>query len=137
MDETALRQARFYGPAKKCGLVLLVGFAYYLFVLLTGWRIPCIFSLLTGIYCPGCGITRMFMALGQLDFALAFRNNALVMVLAPFALVFALRRWALYIKTGKTDPDRPEQIFLIFAALLTAVFWILRNRPEFFWLMPI
>ncbi len=137
MEKAALRRARILAPAKKILLVLLVGILYYGFVRLTGLRIPCVYFLVSGNYCPGCGITRMFLALGQFDFALAVRNNALVLFLAPFALAFALRRWWIYIKTGHTDPDRPEQIFLIFAAILTVVFWILRNRPEFFWLAPV
>ncbi len=137
MEENNLQHIRFYKSCKKVLLVLLAGISYYLFVMLTGWRIPCVFFLISGRYCPGCGITRMFMALGQFDFPLAFRNNALVMSIAPFALVFVLRRWRLYIKTGASEPDRLEQIALIFASFLTIGFWILRNRPEFFWLTPI
>ena len=89
MEEAALRRARILEPAKKILLVLLVGILYYVFVRLTGLRIPCVYFLVSGNYCPGCGITRMFLALGQFDFALAVRNNALVLFLAPFALAFA------------------------------------------------
>lgn len=127
---------RLLKSLKKAGLVLTVGLAYYVFVRLTGWGIPCVFYLLTDRYCPGCGISRMCMALLELDLEGALRSNALVLVLLPFALALGLRRWLIYVKTGSTDPDRLETAALIPAAILTVAFWILRNLPAFSFLAP-
>lgn len=124
------RKQRLFLFVRKAIVLLLIGLSYYLFVKLTGWGIPCPFLLFTGKYCPGCGITRMCMALLELDFAKAFRYNALVLILLPFAAVFGVRRLILYVRTGDTQPDRIEMVFLIITAVLVFGFWILRNLPN-------
>lgn len=129
-------KSRLLRSLKKGGIFLAVGFAYFLFVKLTGWGIPCVFYLATDLYCPGCGISRMFIALLELDLMAALRSNSLVLLLLPFALVFGLRRLVIYIKTGRTETDRLETILLIPAGLLTVVFWVLRNLPAFSFLAP-
>lgn len=121
----------------KGGILLLLGTAYYLFIRLTGWGIPCMVNYLTGTYCSGCGITRMCMALVKLDFAAALHYNALVTLFLPFLAVFGLRRMAIYVRTGNSGPDRLESVLLTIAAILVVAFWILRNLPAFSWLAPI
>lgn len=116
--------------------MLAVGFFYFLFVKLTGWGIPCVFYLVTDLFCPGCGISRMFMALLELDLITALRSNALVLVLLPFALIFGLRRLVIYVRTGRSDTDRLETALLIPTGLLTLAFWILRNLSAFSFLAP-
>ena len=127
---------RLWKSVKKCGILLGIGLAYLIFVKATGWGIRCVIHEITGKYCPGCGITRMFVALADLDFARAFRSNALLLIGLPFAIVFGLRRWLIWLKTGNTEPDLPEKIALIIAAILTVAFWILRNTEAFSWLAP-
>jgi uncharacterized membrane protein len=115
---------------RKAAILLLIGLGYYLFVKLTGWGIPCPFYLLTEKYCPGCGISRMCMALLEMNLQKAFHYNALVLLMLPFAAIFGIRRLVLYIRNGDTQPDRIEQVFLIIAAVLVFAFWILRNLPN-------
>ena len=121
----------------KGGIRLLLGTAYYLFIRLTGWGIPCMVNYFTGTYCSGCGITRMCMALVKLDFAAALHYNALVTLFLPFLAVFGLRRMVIYVRTGNSGPDRLESVLLTIAAILVVAFWILRNLPAFSWLAPI
>lgn len=61
---------------KIYGWILAVGFAYVLWLRYTGIGIPCLLNSATGLLCPGCGVSRMFLALLKLDFAGAFRYNA-------------------------------------------------------------
>ena len=133
---TLEQKGRFWQIGKKLVGLLAIGVAYYLFITLTGWKIPCVFYLISGKYCPGCGVTRMCLALVRLDFSAAFHHNALVMVLLPFALCYGIYRWIAYARTGKTDFSKPEQIGLIVVALLVMAFWILRNTSRFSWLAP-
>ena len=137
MKLTEPQKERLLKTSKKLAIYLTVGFAYYLFVKITTWRIPCLLTLFTGGYCPGCGITRMFMALGELDFAKAFRCNMLVMISLPFVIGFGLWHWAEYVKKGETKMLGIERVLIIIAALLAVVFWILRNIPAFSFLAPI
>lgn len=43
----------------------------YLLLCTMGFSLPCPVYALTGLYCPGCGVTRMLLALLRLDFAAA------------------------------------------------------------------
>lgn len=122
---------RLRGSLIKAGLVLLLGIAYVVLNRLTGWGIPCVFYMTNGSLCPGCGISRMFLALLELDFVRALKCNALVMVLLPFGIVFGLRRWILYVRSGNTELDKAETWMVMIAFGLTIAFWILRNLPEF------
>ena len=132
-EEARARGRRVF---KKGALYLGIGVAYLIFVFLTGLGIPCIFHLLTGLHCPGCGITRMFVALGRLDFAAAWDANPLILVLLPFLVGFSTWHLYEYIKVGKTRTPLFEKILIILAFVLTVVFGILRNTATFAFLAP-
>ena len=117
--------------------VLAIGVAYYIFVRLTGVGVPCIIRLITGKYCPGCGISRMCFALVRGDIETAFRCNMLLTTLLPFAFVFALRRAYIYVKSGETKETRIESVLIIITFVLTVAFWIMRNTETFSFMAPL
>ena len=137
MKLEAAQLVRFRSSTKKGAKLLGIGIAYYIFVRLTGWSIPCLITLITGVLCPGCGVTRMFLALGELDFPKAFHNNALILCLMPFFILFGGRQWLRYVKKGDTGMDKLEKCMLLIASALTITFWVLRNLPAFSFLAPI
>lgn len=55
--------------------------------------LPCFFHEMTGLYCPGCGLTRAMHALVHFDLMRALRMNAFFIISAP---IFALLSWRLY-----------------------------------------
>lgn len=114
---------------KKIAIGLGIGIAYYLFVTLTGWAIPCPLYAITGLYCPGCGITRMFISLLSLEFAQAFHNNAVVCVLLLPAIGFSTMKAIQYVKTGQVTYKRWEGVLVFLALLLTLGFGVIRNLP--------
>lgn len=118
------------------GIVLVVGLSYYAFIKLTGLGIPCIFHSLTGLHCPGCGVSRMCIALLQLDLATAFQSNAFWMVLWPFLAVYGLFKWVEYLKTGRTVNRRWETPVSAVLLAIALIFSILRNIPAFSFLAP-
>ena len=77
--------------AARGGLVLAVGIAYGLFAARFG-GLPCPFRLVTGLACPGCGITTMLLALGRGDIAAAFAANPFLFATAPVPLALWLRQ---------------------------------------------
>lgn len=55
--------------------IIVIGLLYYFWISLTGKGVPCFYYITTGLYCPGCGISRMFIALLSLDIKAAFEYN--------------------------------------------------------------
>ena len=131
------QQTRFRKTAAKGAAGLGAGIAYYIFIRLTNWPIPCLISLWIPGNCPGCGVTRMFLALGALDLPGAFHNNALILCMLPVFLIFGGRHWLRYVKTGDREMDGIEKALILITSVLTAAFWILRNLPAFSFLAPI
>lgn len=121
---------------KNTSIILIIGFAYYLFVKFTGLGIPCIFNIITGLHCTGCGISRMFISLFSFDIKAAFSYNAYVMTVGPIAAVFVLRHYIIYILKGKQKSSKLETILLVIALALAVAFGILRNIPAFSFLAP-
>ena len=104
------------------GITLFIG--YYCISKYTGFYIPCIFHELTGLYCPGCGITRMFFSIIRLDFYQAFRYNPLVFILLILYLLFKIFKVKL--------PKNSIYILLIIVIL----YGIFRNIDLFSYLKP-
>lgn len=108
----------------------------YLLLCTMGFSLPCPVYALTGLYCPGCGVTRMLLALLRLDFAAAWRcQPALLLALPPLALLLGdlARR---YLRSGAVEPVRwhKKLLFGLIAALL--LFGVVRNLPGFGFLRP-
>ena len=86
--------------------------------------IPCLFHKITGLYCPGCGVTRMFLSLFKLDFYQAFRYNQFIFIMLPFGILLFIdkiikRENSLYKKI-------PNYVWYIIIILLI-IFGIIRN----------
>ncbi len=77
---------------KQAGLVFLLLLGYYLFVRLTGIGIPCVFYQVTGLQCPGCGISRMLLHLLHLEWQAALDANPVLFFMLPFFGVLWLIR---------------------------------------------
>ena len=111
----------------RCAIVLLVGLLYYLFVVITTIKIPCFFYVLTGLYCPGCGVTRMSVALLQLDFERAFYYHPVLLCSLPLLGVCFGYQALRYVKTGETKLLWWQNtiIWLVIVALVS--FCVYRN----------
>lgn len=96
----------------------------------------CSFYGTTGLYCPGCGMTRSLYAIMNGHFGEAFSYNPLW----PFyslLMLGSLSLWFYFLLTGK-NPFIPVNRFLakhscycIITAIAIILFWILRNIPVF------
>ncbi|MBR0466049.1 MAG: DUF2752 domain-containing protein [Clostridia bacterium] len=111
----------------KGALILaLIGALYALFVHLFHIGIPCPIKLISGFSCPGCGVTRMCMALLRLDFISAYKANKVLFCLLPLLTVLAARMIYLYIRKGSTkDRFSTYLLWIIIAVLL--IWGIVRN----------
>ena len=103
-------------------------FIYYLWVSFTNLYIPCVFRVITGLKCPGCGITHMIMAACRFDFKSAFSENPLLFVTLPIVgIIYAVKK-CYYIKTGTKIKDGKAMRVLEYILLaLFIIFGIVRN----------
>jgi len=61
----------------------------------------CPFKALTGLPCPGCGMTHALLALGRLDLAGAYALNPLVFPLAALMVMYAAGRVPAALRSGR------------------------------------
>ncbi|MBC7979717.1 MAG: DUF2752 domain-containing protein [Armatimonadetes bacterium] len=93
-----------------------------------GWIPGCAFRKLTGLQCPGCGMTRATYAALHGNIGDAFRLNPVGMVLLPLALV-GLGIEVLGWVRGRPLPFRLNvgRWGAAVIALVMIVFWVGRN----------
>ena len=118
-------------------LILLgIGMLYALFSTITGLRIPCVVYALTGLYCPGCGVTRMCLSLLRFDFRTAFFCNQLLFLSLPCLGGMVLYVLYRYIRYGDCKTRKAGTALLITLIVLFLAFGILRNLPGMEALQP-
>lgn len=81
--------------------LLCAGLFYAWFARRTGWSLPCLFFTLTGFKCPGCGVSRMCMALLHGDLREAYLQNRAVLLLLPAGVYVALAWCVGYVRSGE------------------------------------
>lgn len=94
------------------------------------WFPGCLLHRLTGLHCPGCGMTRAAYASLHGDFGAAFRFNPLGMILLPGALVAIALELLVWVR-GKPLPVtlRVGGRWAWAMVVLILLFWVLRNIP--------
>lgn len=83
--------------------------------------IGCIFRFMTGIPCPGCGMTRAWLAVLRLDFAAAIAYHPLFWVV-PIAFVLAFVRE----EVASSKLKRGIDIAVTVLCVLVVAVWIVR-----------
>ena len=117
-------------------VLLALGLGYAIFVNLTGIAIPCIIHKITGLYCPGCGISRMFLYLLNGDIASAASSNIAVFVLLPVFLYLAITESYKYIRHNSSDYSVMQYVMLILSLVVLLVFGVVRNIFAYDILIP-
>lgn len=112
----------------RTGILLLgAGLLYALAVSKIGFGVPCPIHALTGLRCPGCGVSRMCLALLRLDLAEAFRQNRCVLLLLPAFGYIAAFWCAGYVRSGDRLLRGSAKVTAIACVVLLAAFGIVRN----------
>ncbi len=112
---------------KPMVILMAVGFLYITLQYFTGFYIPCPFHFLTGLYCAGCGITRMFLYILKGEWIKAFSSNCVVFCLLPFFGVGYLCHVYRYVRWNKKGLSKTENILCYIVIVLLILFGIIRN----------
>ncbi len=98
------------------------------------FNLNCWFRENLGIYCPGCGGTRMVKSILKLDFYQAFRYNPLI-----FSFLILVGIWIIIniiLKVCGKKLILPKEKHFIVLAGVVVIYMLLRNIPGFEFLTP-
>ncbi len=120
-------------------IILCIFFILGYFLLYNEFHIgiPCLFYEITGLYCPGCGITRCIFFIIKGNIYEAFKYNQLIFFLLPFLVFYILVKIYYYItnKENVLIKKIPNYTYIILL-IITLSYGILRNLPSFPFLRP-
>ena len=108
-------------------LVIITGLLYALFISISHWSIPCILHTTTGLYCPGCGVTKMCLSLLNGDIVSAYHANAFLLSFSPLFLLLFIRASIRYCKEGKLNFRKWENHAIWICVGASLVFFLHRN----------
>ena len=109
------------------GGLLGLGLCYALWVRLTGLAVPCLFRAVTGRLCPGCGVTRMCLALLRWDWAAAWSANPALLLMLPVLAALGVRLAVRYVREETTAGPKWESALLWAMTALLIVWGAVRN----------
>lgn len=114
-------------------ILLVIFLIYAVLIIKFDIGIPCIFYEVTGLYCPGCGITRLCVSLFEGDLYQAFRYNPIIFIDVP--IIFILFVLDILLKDKKII-KKITNVLIIILVVITVIFGVLRNIPAFSFLAP-
>ena len=114
-------------------VLIVIFFLYTVLIISFDIGIPCVFYEITGLYCPGCGITRLCLSLFEGDVYQAFRYNPIIFIDLP--ILFILFVLNIFFKNNK-NIKKITDVIIIFLATITIIFGVIRNIPIFSFLAP-
>jgi hypothetical protein len=118
-------------------ILLMIAIIVYFASRKLGIGIPCPSHTLFHVYCPGCGLTRMFLSLFEFNFYQAFRYNALWFVMLPFVIVLLIDGVLAYLYKRETKIYKRIPIFVWWILLAIVIaFGLIRNFEPFDYLAP-
>ena len=116
----------------KFFVLLGIGILYFILGKLTGIYIPCFIHSVTGLYCPGCGISRMIINLCHLNFEKAYYCNQLLFISTPIFLFLIIDTFISNIRDVKPIYKKiPNTVYYVYIVLLI-LFMIIRNIFPYF-----
>lgn len=109
------------------GLAVAAGFAYYMLARFHFAAVPCVFRTITGLKCPGCGVTHMLINMIRMNFAGAFVANSALFVLQPVIYYFIGKMYICWVMDKNCKWNRIENIILYAVIISLIIFGIIRN----------
>ncbi len=112
---------------KRDAILIGGGILYYVFIKITGFSIPCIFRMITGLLCPGCGITRCLTALADLQLKKAFSYNQYVFFAGPIILFLIIKNDIIYVRYGNHISSKFDNALILICIITGLLYAVIRN----------
>lgn len=108
--------------------VLLIG-VFYAFVLHpSGFVLACPVRKKLNLFCGGCGVTGLCLALLRFQLGLAYDSNPFLFCSIPFSLYLWGKVSVCYIKSGNLNVESKLDNLFIYIYLILCVIWtVVRN----------
>ncbi len=108
---------------------IVLGVIFFLSPATSRFFPPCLFHQCTGLYCPGCGSTRMIHSLLHGDIRAAFGYNPLLLLCLPLVVICGLDWVKLHLTKKPMFAFLKSPLLVWSLAVAVIVFAILRNIP--------
>ena len=129
--ESAMRRGFPDAVQKKIliiyGAILGAGMLYAFLILHTPFRIPCLFREVTGLQCPGCGTSRMALALMRFDIPAAFAYNPIAFFSFPAWFLISICAFVGRPKALRSSKNLLRILYINIVVYM--IFAIFRNLP--------
>ena len=129
--ESAMRRGFPDAVQKKIliiyGAILGAGVLYAFLILHTPFRIPCLFREVTGLQCPGCGTSRMALALMRFDIPAAFAYNPVAFFSFPAWFFISICAFVGRPKALRNSKNLLRILYINIVVYM--IFAIFRNLP--------
>ena len=89
-------------------------------------KFPCLFNLLTGYFCPGCGNTRSILALFNGNIFLSLRYNPFIILLFVFLILLYIELFTSTFFVHKKIIPRSNK-FLFVTLGIMIIYYFIRN----------
>lgn len=124
---TKLQAKRLANVLVKLLVIAIVGIIYTNIIRSTGFWLPCIFRTVTGLKCPGCGISHMCIALLAMDFTSAWLANPVLLAISPAIIYIAMKQIIAWIVFGEQKMSKIDTIIVNVLAVALILWGIVRN----------
>lgn len=109
------------------GLAVVVSIGYYFWLIHFHIGIPCVFHKVTGLLCPGCGVTHMFVAMLHLEFKKAYASNSFLFLTQPLIYYMLIKIYVNWLKNRPCKWNKWENCLLIAEIIGAGFFFFWRN----------
>ena len=108
-------------------MLVIAAVIYYVYDPATTPFPRCPFLVLTGWECPGCGSQRAIHSLLHLDFAAAWRYNAMLVLSIPYVVLLVVAEWLGRRRQSRLYRVLNSEVLIWSYFVLVVAWWILRN----------
>ena len=112
---------------KQTILIVILLLAYFVIARYFHIYIPCFIHEIFGIYCPGCGVTRMILSIINFDFYKAYLYNKLLFIIFPFGLFLFLEYIYSSLKNKSPLYKKINNKVWYLLIIILVIYGILRN----------